>query len=70
MKITMKINGMSCSHCKMSVERALGSLAGVKKVTVSLPFKKATIETEGDLSDALLRDTVADAGYEVAEIKR
>lgn len=70
MKITLKINGMHCDHCKMRVEKALLGLAGVSKADVSLMWKKATVETSADISDAMLRDAISDIGFEVTEIKR
>lgn len=70
MKITVKIKGMSCEHCKMHVEQALSGLSGVKSAEVSLFWNKATIEADKDISDALLRDTIEDIGYEVVAVKR
>lgn len=37
---TIRIEGMQCNHCKMSVEKALNELDGVIKVEVSLEDKK------------------------------
>lgn len=54
----------------MHVEKALSGLAGVSRADVSLLWKKATVETDKDISDQLLRDTIADIGYEVIAIKR
>ena len=36
MKKIMTVNGMSCNHCKMSVEKALGAVAGVESAVVDL----------------------------------
>lgn len=69
MKITVKIKGMDCEHCKMHVEQALSGLVGVKRAEVSLFWNKATIEADKDISDALLRDTIEDIGYEVVAVK-
>jgi len=44
-KKIISIEGMSCNHCKMSVEKALNSLEGVAKVEVSLENKNAIIES-------------------------
>lgn len=33
---TIKINGMSCQHCVASVGKAITSVAGIKKVDVSI----------------------------------
>lgn len=70
MKIILKIKGMHCDHCKMRVEKALSGISGAGKVEVSLMWKKATIEAEDDIPDALLRDAVSDAGFEVTAIER
>ena len=31
-KLTIKIEGMSCQHCKMALEKAIGQLEGVNSV--------------------------------------
>ncbi|CQR71822.1 Copper chaperone CopZ [Sporomusa ovata DSM 2662] len=40
---TLKIEGMSCGHCKMSVEKALQAIAGVVSVSVDLEKKEAIV---------------------------
>lgn len=69
MKKEMIIEGMSCGHCKMRVEKALGALEGVDKAEVVLEDKKALIELSGDVSEAVLKSAVEEAGYEVVEVK-
>ena len=68
MKKTIFITGMSCGHCTARVEKALNGLAGVS-ATVSLEDKAAYVTSETEVSDALLRKTVEDAGYGVKEIR-
>ena len=68
MKKTIFITGMSCGHCTARVEKVLNGLAGVS-ATVSLEDKAAYVTSETEISDALLRKTVEDAGYEVKEIR-
>lgn len=64
MEIKLGIEGMSCGGCVLSVEKALGRVPGVKKVTVSLEKKEAVVE--GDALDrARLAGAVEDAGYDV-----
>lgn len=70
MKITLKIKGMHCEHCKARVERALSSLTGVKNAEASLTWKRAVVETDTDTPDVLLRDAISEAGFEVEAIKR
>lgn len=67
-KITMKIDGMSCGHCKMAVEKALNKIDGVLKAEVSLGNNNAVIEyNEAKVSSGDLKLTVEEAGYD-AEI--
>lgn len=47
MKKEFKIEGMSCNHCRMHVEKALNSLDGVT-ATVTLIPPVATIEFSGE----------------------
>lgn len=66
---TMIIEGMSCSHCKMRVEKALKAHGEVLSAVIDLNAKSATIELSGDLSDDALKKIVDDAGYDVLEIR-
>ena len=68
MKKEMMIEGMSCNHCKMRVEKALGELEGVNNVSVDLEAKKATFDIVGEVGDAVLKEAVEDAGYDVMAI--
>jgi len=69
MKKEMMIEGMSCNHCKMRVEKALGSLAGVSSVEVDLSAKKAIVELSEEVDGAVLKEVVEDAGYDVVSIQ-
>ncbi len=61
---TIMISGMSCNHCKITVENALSAISGVSLVTVDLEKGSATV-TGDNLSDDTLRSAVEEAGYEV-----
>ena len=37
MASVLKVKGMSCQHCVMSVTKALGKLEGIQNVKVDLP---------------------------------
>ena len=56
-----KVTGMSCAACSAAVERAVGSVAGVKSSTVSL--LTGTLTVEGDALDADIILAVTRAGY-------
>jgi copper chaperone CopZ len=59
----LAIEGMTCGGCRTSVENALGRVAGVARVTVSLERKEAVVEGE-HLDRARLIAAVYDAGYD------
>lgn len=61
---TITVNGMSCEHCKNTVERAFNELDGVT-ANVNLKTKKVTISSEIELSDDIIRQTIEKAGYTV-----
>lgn len=61
----IQIEGMQCNHCKMTVEKALGSIEGVTKVEVSLENKNAVIEMEKIVDDKKIKETIEDAGFTV-----
>jgi len=65
-KLTLKIRGMHCASCSMSIERALALVEGVGKATVNFATEKAYLEydpskTSVDDLTAVVRKT----GYEV-----
>lgn len=65
----MTIEGMMCAHCTGRVQKALEAVAGVAAVTMSLEDKTATLELAEEVGNDALTAAVAEAGYEVTEIK-
>lgn len=61
---TVKIEGMSCKHCAMRVEKALNALGGVS-AAVDLAAASATVSSETEVSDAVLAAAVSGAGYKI-----
>lgn len=61
---SVKIKGMSCNHCVMSVQKALSEIEGVKNVDVSLERGDATFEESAPVDMAFVRQKIKDAGYE------
>ena len=66
MQKTLTIKGMMCAHCAAHVEKALNALPGVTAV-VDLAAKTAVVT--GDAGDEALKKAVADAGYQVTDIR-
>ena len=70
MEKVLNIEGMVCMNCVKHVEKALRELAGISEVTVSLAEKSARIQLNGDVSDAMLKEAVEDAGYQLISIQQ
>lgn len=62
----MKVEGMSCGHCKAAVEKALKGIAGVQDAEVDLAAKSVAVTYDpGKVGREDLAKAVADAGYDV-----
>jgi copper chaperone len=61
--LKLKVEGMSCGHCKMAVEKAVGGVDGVTGVAVDLGSKQVTISGRFD-KDSVVK-AIEDAGYDV-----
>ena len=57
-----------CGHCAAHVQRALNAIPGVQ-AKVDLQRKVAVVEAAQEVADDVLRQAVANAGYEVVAIK-
>jgi len=58
----LQVAGMSCAHCRRSVEKALAAIAGVTGVEVSLERAEARVTGEALNADALI-DAVRRRGF-------
>ncbi|MBI4405839.1 MAG: heavy-metal-associated domain-containing protein [Deltaproteobacteria bacterium] len=65
--IVIPIKGMTCSHCVGAIQKALGKVAGVESVTVSLKEKSVTliVTNNDETTRANAEAAIEDAGYEV-----
>ena len=61
---TYTVQGMTCSHCVLSVTEEVSEVAGVRQVDVDLASDRLAVDGDG-FSDDAIRAAVADAGYEV-----
>jgi copper chaperone CopZ len=62
--LRLKITGMSCAHCQMSVEKALGKVPGVYGAVVDLRDGSADVDYDDDTATMEeLMAAVAQAGY-------
>jgi len=61
----LKVKGMSCQHCVMSVTKALSQLEGVKNVQVDLQKGEVRFDNTKRIASDRIEKAVSEAGYEV-----
>ena len=59
------VEGMTCSHCVLSVSEEVSEVPGVSAVDVDLPSGRMTVSGR-DLDDEAVRAAVTEAGYDLA----
>jgi copper chaperone len=67
MVTTLKVKGMSCQHCVMSVTKALGQLEGIKNVQVDLSKGEVRFDNTETVASNRIEKAIVDAGYEVVQ---
>jgi len=67
MTITLKVKGMSCQHCVMSVTKALSQLEGIKNIQVDLAKGEVRFDNTKDVASNRIEKAISDAGYEVVQ---
>ena len=61
----LKVSGMGCQHCVMSIKKSIGSLPGVKNIEVDLKAGQVTVtHAAGQPSREAIEEAIRDAGYE------
>jgi copper ion binding protein len=68
MATVLKVKGMSCQHCVMSVTKALGKLEGVQNVQVDLEKGEVRFDNAKGVAAEQIAKAIVDAGYEVVPI--
>ncbi|MGO1949137.1 MAG: heavy-metal-associated domain-containing protein [Mycobacteriaceae bacterium] len=58
------VEGMTCGHCKASVEEEISEIAGVTSVEAELATGNVTVTGE-DVTDDAVNAAVDEAGYTV-----
>jgi heavy metal translocating P-type ATPase len=67
-KIQVKIGGMSCSFCALTLHKAVGQLGGVEKVNVSLAHEEALVEYDpARIEETQIKDAIRSVGYTVRD---
>ena len=67
-KATLKVQGMTCNHCVMRVQKALKGVAGVSDAQVDLSKAEASVTfDESKVTMDKLAGAVIEAGYKVTQ---
>jgi copper chaperone len=63
----LNVPAVSCNHCKMAIEKAVGALSGVGAVDVDVAEKTVTVDFDADaVTLESIEEACAEEGYEVA----
>lgn len=68
-KMIVKINQMSCNHCKNRVEEILKNISGIENAEVNLDEKLAEVDYFGAIDENEIKEKINDAGYEFVGIE-
>lgn len=61
----IQVEGMSCQHCKNSVESALSNLNGVQSAEVNLEENNVRVEfDDSKVNITQMKDAIEDQGYD------
>ncbi len=65
MATILKVKGMSCQHCVMSVTKALNQLEGIQNVQVDLQKGEVRFDNTTALALNRIEKAIEEAGYQV-----
>ena len=68
MEVKVKIEGMMCSHCEMTVKKALEGIDGIENAAVSHETGLAVCNCSKDVNKDVIRKTIEDKDYTVVSI--
>jgi len=64
----LNIEGMTCGHCVIHIQKALNAIDGVKAV-VDLVSQTAIVELDESVDDKILKEVVQGVGYKIKSIQ-
>jgi len=67
MASVLKVKGMSCNHCVMTVTKALNKLDGIQNVKVDIPKGEVSFDNTKSLAPDKVEKAITDAGYAVVK---
>ena len=67
-ELNLKIEGMTCGHCAMSVTKELSKLGGASDIKVDPQGGFATMMVDDAVADKTVEDAVTEAGYKLVSV--
>lgn len=64
MELILKVSGMTCGHCKASVEGTVKGIQGVETAVVDLDNKEVKI-SGNDLNEVEIKEAIEGIGFDV-----
>lgn len=69
--VTIPIGGMTCAACAQRIEKAIGKLDGILKVSVNLATEKATVEYKPQaIRLSAIKQCIEKTGYKALDIEK
>lgn len=65
---TIKVKGMSCQHCVMSVTKALSAIDGLENVKVDLLKGEASFDEVKPVDSEIIRKAIDKIGFEPGDL--
>ncbi|MGB3411656.1 MAG: heavy-metal-associated domain-containing protein [Microthrixaceae bacterium] len=63
--VDYKVQGMTCGHCVNAVTEEVSAVPGVESVKVDLDSGTLSVQSQGNIDIARIREAVDEAGYEL-----
>ena len=70
--VVVDVQGMTCQHCVKAVTSEIEGIEGVTGVAIALEpegTSQVTVESESGVSFDVLRDAIAEAGYDMVGVQ-
>jgi len=64
----LKLEGMTCGHCVMSVTKELSKLDGAADVQVDLATQSAHLTLADSVTEAQITEAIDEAGYKLISV--
>jgi copper chaperone len=65
--VLIRVDGMTCEHCNMAVERAIGAL-GAERVSADFNSGRVTAIFLEEPDEAAIRAAIEEEGYELVSV--